>query len=236
MSYCPRCGVELEQEQDRCPLCHAPIPDQTLPLPEEERYSDLVAAPASRRNPRFARALALRVLTAVFAAPLFVSLGIDFVISGSWQWSRFVAGGIVVAWVFAALPVAVPRRPWLVLSIDLAATVALLWFIDRLDGVLSWFGPLALPIAASGFLLAGAVVLLAIRAKELGANLAGFILAAIALHSLFIDVSVRLFLDRVPLISWSVIVVLALSPLVVLLLSYHYRLRKRPDFQRIFHA
>lgn len=236
MPYCPACGVELDPDQTRCPLCHAPIPDQTEPLPEATRYSDLVAPPAPRRDPGFARALALRVLTAVFAAPLLVSLGIDFVISGSWQWSRFVAGGIAVVWVFAALPVAVPRRPWLVLSIDLGASLALLWFIDNLDGTMTWFAPLALPIAAGGFLLSGGVVMLARRAKELGANLAGFILTAIALHSVIIDVAIRAYLGRMPLISWSAIVFLALSPLVVLLLSYHYRLRTRPDFQRIFHV
>ena len=45
MTYCSRCGVEVEERAQVCPLCEAPIQRLDEPREDPARYPDIVATP-----------------------------------------------------------------------------------------------------------------------------------------------------------------------------------------------
>jgi hypothetical protein len=108
MPYCPRCGVEVEQRLDRCPLCDTAIPKDVREHPEEPgEYPEDVIPPKPlyrELTRRQKRVLATSLIIFLGLFPIAITLGIDLFQHGSVTWSYYVLvpvlGAALIAWFF----------------------------------------------------------------------------------------------------------------------------------------
>lgn len=239
MPYCSQCGVEVDAHTQYCPLCAAPIQkvneagEPRLPAyPQEDRER-----PEDRRaRSRIRRMIAFQIVTLALATPLVVVVVTDllfgrYVVS----WSSYVAVSLAVVWVYAAVPLLLPSSAFRILLIDVAATAAFLAVLDLLSGGIDWFVPLGLPLIGAVVLIAVAIWLLSRRARRLGANLAGYILVAVAAVAVITETVVESYLSGPISLDWSLIVAVATLPVAVSLLYIHFVLSRHIDLKRRFH-
>lgn len=108
MAYCPRCGVEIEERHERCPLCNTKIPDEVREQTEEPGdFPEEVIPPKPLYRKLSARHIKLLIFSLMLFAGLFpiaLTVGIDLARNGSVTWSYFVAvplvGAAVIGWFF----------------------------------------------------------------------------------------------------------------------------------------
>lgn len=247
MPYCSRCGVEVDDTVDFCPLCEAPIQrfnedgtvkdesaGQEPQLPEYPREDREHAQDRSERF-RIRRMIALQIITTVLATPLVVVLATDLLFGRHVTWSSYVVASLATAWIYSATPLLLPRRPIAIFAIDLAASAGYLAALDLITGGLEWFVPLGLPLIGAVVVVALVIWVLAVRAKRLGANLAGYILTGVALVCIFTETVVEAYLPSPIFLDWSLIVALGTLPVAGLMFYIHFYLSKRIDFRRKLH-
>ena len=229
MAYCSRCGVDVEERAETCPLCAAPIQRLDGAEPEPPRYPEVPALPG-----RQVRYLVWMVFTASLASVALAFAALDVVMNRSFTWSRYPLTGAGVLWLFVTLVVIFARRPIFVVAGQAVATAGFLVLIDMFDGSLDWFVPLALPVVAvvtGGCVLVWLVARLSRRAPAL---IAASVLGACAAGSVGIDLLVSGHLDGARM-SWSFIVLGACVPPTAFLLYFHFRLRKRIELAALLH-
>ena len=115
MSYCVKCGVELDEGAERCPLCGTPAwkPDETEP-----RYFPTKPAEVPRASRRAAAAL----LTAMLASVSLCCGLLNLILPTEHPWALYVAGAAVMLWIWFALPMLVRGIPiFFRLTVDVAA-------------------------------------------------------------------------------------------------------------------
>jgi len=229
MSYCSRCGVEVEERAVVCPLCQAPIQHLDEPRPEPRRYPEVVEIPA-----RQMRYLVWISSTAVLLSLSLAFVTLDVVLEGAITWSRYPLTGAGVIWLLITLVVAVARRPVFVIVGQAAATAGFLFFIDVFDGHLDWFVSLALPIVA---VVTGASILVWLVARlshRAPALIAAAVLFGCGAGSVALDLLISAYLGATHM-SWSFVVLGAVVPFLVVLLYFHLRLGRRIHLGRILH-
>jgi hypothetical protein len=229
MTYCSRCGVEVEERAEACPLCEAPIQRLDGPREEPARYPDVVAAP--NRQLRYL----VWILSTAALSSLALTFGtLDVVLNRRITWSFYPLVGAGVIWLLMTVVVAVARRPVFVIVGQAVATGGFLFFIDISDGRLHWFVPLALPIVA---VVTGASILVWLVARlsrRAPALVAAAVLFGCGAGSVAVDLLVSAYLGA-PGMSWSWVVLGAAAPLVLFLLYFHIRLGRRIHLGRILH-
>ena len=115
MSYCVKCGVELDEGAERCPLCGTPAwkPDETAP-----RYFPTKPAEVPRASRRAAAAL----LTAMLASVSLCCGLLNLILPTEHPWALYVAGAAVMLWIWFALPMLMRGIPiFFRLTADVAA-------------------------------------------------------------------------------------------------------------------
>ena len=140
MSYCVKCGVELDEGAERCPLCGTPAwkPDETEP-----RYFPTKPAEVPRASRRAAAAL----LTAMLASVSLCCGLLNLILPTEHPWALYVAGAAVMLWIWFALPMLVRGIPiFFRLTADVAAIGIYVWIISVALHGGRWFRGLVLPM------------------------------------------------------------------------------------------
>jgi len=236
MPYCSRCGVEVDDNVARCPLCEAPIQkfsgDDGYPWPSEE--APLPPTPPLSGDERIA--LAKTITTLGFLIPASVVLTVDWFISKELDWSLYTLISLGAAWMWAIIPLMFPRLPYLIIGLATLVAVALEWGIGLMSGSIIWILKMGMPIVILAGGLAALVTLMGRTAKEVGSNLAGWILIAAAILSMGIDIFTNFGISGSWTPGWSIVVVSTLLPIAALLLYIHYRPSRRSRLRRYFHV
>ena len=154
--YCIRCGVELADTEKQCPLCMTRVYHPELRQPEEKPLYPKNRFPEANRISRGIPAL----LTGVFALALFFSLLCDLQLHRELTWSNYVAGALVVAYVFFVLPSWFQKpNPVIFVPCSFAAVTAYLLQLNLVTHG-DWFLPFAFPVTGGLCLLTTALVTL----------------------------------------------------------------------------
>lgn len=232
MSLCRHCGVEVDNDVTRCPLCRRPLRgegDQVATPPPQP-----VAAPPAAS--RLLRRWLLEIFTVLAVCGAIVVSAADLAYGMSFTWSRYVLVSIGFLWLSGVLLI-VCLRWWLLYVVAETAAVGLfLWLLDGLTPGASWFPSLAFPIT----LLAGTLLVLTLSARRLLGNslLAILSIATLApgLFVLGLELILNDFLlDRL-FVSWSAVAFACALPFVLILLILRRWFRKKEsEFRRVFH-
>ena len=141
MPYCPRCGVEVEERLDACPLCDTRIPEEVRQRPEKpvepSRYPEDVIPPTPMyrtMSTRQRRILTVALIIFMGVFPILLTGGIDMARNGGVTWSYYVAIPVVGAALMVWLFVRFGRRP--IVSVTAAMLILMviqLLIADRSD-------------------------------------------------------------------------------------------------------
>ncbi len=232
MSYCVHCGVELDDQARRCPLCGTPVVDPSAREPDRE-------APffASRRVevPPVSKTELALLLTGMLASVTICCSVVNLFVGRTVAWSLYVTGAAAMLWFWCVLPLLARHLPvWARLTLDVGAIGLYVYLISlALRG--KWFFSLALPILAVAAALAlGLGLALPVRGRSLLTAAALVILAFGVLM-----LGVEFFWDRYfqgrwqP--GWSVAVFLACVALVIPLVIVRRVPSLREEARRRFH-
>lgn len=154
--YCVRCGAELSDSEEKCPLCGTIVFHPDIPRPQGEKPYPVDTA----RQETASRAGVLFLLTMGFVLPLILCLLCDWKINGSIVWSGYVSGALVLLYVMIVLPLWFKKPiPVVFVSADFAALGLFLLYIDFATHG-HWFLTFALPVTGGLMLIADAAVTL----------------------------------------------------------------------------
>lgn len=237
MAYCPDCAVELDDGRHHCPLCGAAVQAEQ-PQPET-RFPPPAEADEAERTPidwPRLRTLLAEVIGVLLFSPCVVIGAADVILNGALTWSRYWMLSLWGAWVYGILVLYFLRRPAVFYVGLFLNTMLLLAGLDSFTPGKTWFLPVGLPILGAVALLIGAVDGVCLVTRVSWSNLSAYVLSAVAVFCVTVDLLVRNFVGDAVVPTWSLIVVGSLVPAVVFLLYIHYRLSKDVDLGKIFHV
>ncbi len=136
--YCVNCGVELHDQEEKCPLCGTPVyrPDSVPPPSAEKLYSDRIARSSIRVNRvKYTRTTGFVMI--VLAALVAI---VNLCVSGNLSWAKYALISIAELWLCMVVPVKFAKKmPVGRIALILAlATCAYLLLLDWFIGFSMW--------------------------------------------------------------------------------------------------
>ena len=99
--YCVKCGVELDDAEKVCPLCGLKVYHPDLKLEEAKKSYPISKVPSYETVNKQG---ILLLITAALMVPVVICILCDIAITGSFSWSGYVLGGILLFYVCGVLP------------------------------------------------------------------------------------------------------------------------------------
>lgn len=244
MPYCPDCGVEIGNAP-RCPLCGLPNPkaisDAQNPCEDADTTGKHPATNiifeggenAFSREEK--RTVLWEVLSVAFAIAIVVLGSVNLFESKRLSWSLYPVVSILLLWVEATAFLVLRNKQVTSILLSAIAPPAFLLGLGFASGSPRWALGLAIPIAVLVESLAGALVLAIGKSKRKGLNLVAYVLVAMAVLCMGLEIFIDLFVRGVIVFDWAPICVIALLPIAGFLLYLHYRVIKTANLRRLFH-
>lgn len=202
MSYCVHCGVELGDDQKRCPLCGTTVLDPGR-LSDED-VQTFFPTRQTRVAPVSKRGMALLLTSMLASVALCCSL-LNLVLKPGTPWYLFVLGAAVMLWVWTVFPLLARWAPgWLKLGLDVAAVGLYVWLIAQALNGMKWFMGLAVPMLLWGTVILGLACFI-FRKKRSMLSTITVILAAVGLICVDVEVCCDLYFHAVVDMGWSLV-------------------------------
>ena len=155
--FCIQCGVKLADTEKKCPLCGTAVYHPELkqadvpPLYPQNRH------PKPQANPQIFNGL----MVILFLIPLLICFLADLKRNGELNWFGYAAGGILLLYIVAALPLWFKKpNPVIFVPCDFFALILFLFYINYTIGS-AWFWNLALPLMGTlGIIICAMVTLI----------------------------------------------------------------------------
>lgn len=236
MPYCVKCGVELDGNVPNCPLCGT-----SVTLPESEwgtarKYPDPEVTEVRDRyttEERYRKAL--EAITLLLLVPFLILMSIDIIVTRNLSWSRIPLTALVYTWMIFFFPLFFRKNPAIVIIGEVTSVTMLVAMIDFVANFrFEWFLTVAVPLLVFLFVLVSLVVLLSAGAKRKGANIAAYIIAAVGLFCVFIEIIVGYSIYSDVRLFWSPFVLAPCLVIAASLLYFHHRIKRLKGFRRFF--
>ncbi|MBQ2734589.1 MAG: hypothetical protein IJF33_02035 [Clostridia bacterium] len=142
--YCIKCGVELSDGQEICPVCNTRVYHPDLPVSARPTYPKKEFA-----SEAFNRRGVLLAITVLCVIPLLLPIVFDLIWHATVTWSGYVAGGVLLGYLAVLLPLWFKHpNPAIFVPCDFAALILYLLYIDlHTNG--GWFLGFAFPVTAA---------------------------------------------------------------------------------------
>lgn len=149
--YCIKCGVELAESEKVCPLCGLkPYHPEISENNGEKPYPTSKVPSYETVNKQGI----LFLITMAFLVPMIITILCDRTITGSFSWSGYVVGGLILFYISIVLPAWFKNpNPVIFIPVFFAAAIVFLLYIDIATGE-GWFLSFAFPaVGAFGFII-----------------------------------------------------------------------------------
>lgn len=197
--FCIKCGVELGEAEKRCPLCHTRVyhPDFEIgDAPPLYPPHD----PEVKKMNRHTILFLLAVTVFLVAVQL---LTFDLRFTGGISWSYYPAGGLLMLYVMAVLPLWFRRpNPVVFVPVSFATALLYLWGVSFMSGG-KWFFTFALPAVLGAALITTAVIVLSRYVKRGYFYIAGGAVLATGAYSLLLEILIYTTFDGGRFYFWS---------------------------------
>jgi len=154
--YCVNCGVKLQDEVDKCPLCSIPVwkPEELEKF--EEKFPKGMY-PVKRRAGRITVVSFITVILLAVCLSCFIACMTTI---GKIGWSSYVILGIIAMYVIAVLPFWFSRNhPFVFVPVDFGVICVYLLFVCLSTGG-KWFLSFAFPVVMIvGILVTGSLAI-----------------------------------------------------------------------------
>jgi len=158
MAYCIKCGVELSESEEKCPLCNTVVFHPDLPPQSGKRPYPPYRA---EREETMKSSGVLFILTFIFFSAMAMTLIINLSVNGAVTWGGYPTGALLVIYFSVIFPMWFKRpNPVICAGADFAAVALYLMYINYItEG--NWFVTFALPVTGGlAFITVGAIALL----------------------------------------------------------------------------
>jgi len=237
MSYCSRCGVEVHNLAENCPLCHAPIqkfPDDPAPgrtFPTDE----LVSPGPPKMNKKEKRRLASVLTGFGMLIPVLITMAVDLTINRELTWSLYPLIILTACFLIVLTALYFSRRPGTIIGLNFLIICTLLGLLYSFTNFPFIALKIGFPITCFALFCSYFVVFTSTRAQKKGANVAAFILIASGMFCIMTDLLLNYSLSGSFIPGWSLIVLGATQPVSMILLYLHYRKEKDSKLKKYFH-
>ena len=248
MPYCSKCGVEVNDDVKECPLCFLPIqqfPDETAEEPSKKKYPDRtdkqvngrtypdheVESPTKRILTHKEKLIrAWEIIGVSLLIPFLIVTFTNLIINTTITWAKFPMIALMLVWLLCTFPLVFTKRPVIVIIGIAISLIGFLVLVDYFDNwSINWVHILAIPIIALVLTLSIAVVIPSVKVKNKGMNIAAFILFAVGLLNLGLDLIISI--HEGISVSWSLFVLVPTFIVGGFLMYMHYRFTKDTDFK-----
>lgn len=236
MPYCSKCGVEVDSDIKKCPLCQFTIPEI------EELNSDLSKFPiAINEYPQQLTNLKIKIFKSIaifFISTIIILLLLNRKISGGITWSKYTSLIFSAMVMYAFFGFGFIKSFKKAFTGVAMTTIALLFLIDAIKGGLTWFAPIGLPIVLAIFFIVMIIVYISKKSRSRGLNVIAYSLLGISVLCLVIEFCLTNYVYGFVDLSWSTIVCVQLFALSVILFYIHYRFpeKYKNRIKRFFHV
>ena len=145
MSYCVKCGVELDDSAVKCPLCDTAVylPDAAPAQSADSPFSQKKVIPKDAK-----KEFAASVISVLLAIPMIVCGIVNLFYRRDGFWSAYVITSVLLFWIIVILPFYLRKiRPYLMWFIDTAAVLAYVYvFFPLRKEDADYYLTVALPI------------------------------------------------------------------------------------------
>jgi hypothetical protein len=161
---------------------------------------------------------------------------LDLLISKGLRWSLFSDISIIAAWIIITLFLFARRRRVVIIP-SLAMTILTsLFLIDLIHKGIEWFLPVGLPVTLALFVAVGIITILYEEAHLKGLNIVAAGLIVLSSLSVITEFVLDKYLHGVINMRWSLITSVSILPVALILVFYHYRLKKGNRLDSFFHV
>lgn len=218
--FCPKCGNSVPDGSTFCNRCGAAVsvtaPCQpTTPPPEPQKKYGFFKKPTKAGKSYAAIATALMVF------PATLCVAIDFIFT-RFEWSSYVVGFLLVAWIVAVFPSLKLTPPAVNSIISFVAIICYFFYIAGKTGHFQWFYKYCLPLVllAAVFLSVDASIFGSGKIKPL--HVLSILSIESAIYLIAIEATVDKFFTNQVNIRWSLITACFAVSAVALLEAIHY--------------
>ncbi|MBN1799060.1 MAG: hypothetical protein JW822_10805 [Spirochaetales bacterium] len=233
MPYCSQCGVEVEEYIDVCPLCSTPIHKSKVIIDKKNlKFPD---KPVIDKKTGILRFLAWEIIGVALLTAFLIILLTNLITDLNITWARYPLASIFTVWLLATFPLLLTKNPLLIALFSVTTIMIFIAFIDIIDNwTVDWYYYIALPIALLLIIVTGLVIMLSIKVKKKGVNIAAFILFGTGTIAVGLDVIINYALSNFIILSWSLFVIIPILLTGIFLLYIHYRLMRIRDVKKWF--
>lgn len=236
MLYCHHCGVQVEPEHQVCPLCREVLDPSADALPPASQAFASVhedTGPSSEQV-LHKRGLIMVVYSVILAIPALICLVVDQLYHGN-GWSGYVLLSLGLAWVLLYIPLYFMNHSLTGSMSMILSVAAFLLGIDYMDGRIEWALSLAIPLLAWTALAVFAAWLSFHALYHTMAFAFSGLVSSIAMLCLGIEISVDLFVHGLVILEWSLVVLAASLPLIVIGLVLGFTWKRSARLRRFLH-
>ncbi|MHA1435739.1 MAG: hypothetical protein ACTSO7_18015 [Candidatus Heimdallarchaeota archaeon] len=166
MPYCSRCGVEVEPNKEKCPLCDTKIQELE---DEEEKYTSkypeevVVEEKLPKRTSKQRRIIAFEIVSIALLIPLLITLSTNLIISKNVTWALYPISSLILTWFLVSIPLLFPKKPFIIIPGEVIPLTLFLLVMDYIDDLpdtsLTWYVNMALPTLGLTLVIVSAVVI-----------------------------------------------------------------------------
>jgi len=232
MTLCANCGVELDDGLKVCPLCGR-NPENSS---EKNEPASVNASGVMQLHRKETRKFLWELNGIIAFSGIAVCTIVDLITNKSLNWSLYSGVSVLAAWIILTLVLFTYKWSLVMVSALMITILAALYIIDLLSGGQEWFFPVALPITASAFMVAGIVMIIYKYLKLKGLNVIASGLIVLSGFLIITEMSLDKYLRGIVELHWSLIAAVSIFPVAMLLFFYHYRMKKGNRLDSFFHV
>lgn len=237
MIYCYRCGVQLDDDAEACPLCHTPVPtdaEERMPAVEPERFTPYPGTSIGNGDFRWDSRVSSRILTALLLPPIIPLLAIWYAQEPGMPWVLWTSAVLGAGWLVLVPLRRISRWPVaysvLVGLIGAAMTVG----VDATWGPVDWSLQVAAPVALLAAISVAALAKVTRRFSDWGLPALATATIGSAVVWSVTDGLINRFYGE-PFIGAAFALLVLAAPISAVAFYLHYGLRVRVDLRKLFH-
>jgi len=227
--YCAKCGVRLSDTEKVCPLCGLKVYHPEL---EQSEGSELYPTGRFPKSEKPSKAVQM-VLTVLFLITGGVMLYYDLGPDGHMEWSGYVIGALVVAYVSIVLPMWFVRaNPVIFFPCAMASVCSYLLYISLVTQG-GWFMSFAFPVTGGITLIAETAIVLLRYVRGGKLYIIGSAIAALGAFMMLTEFLMSITFESVSFIGWCFYPIIVLGGIGAFLIFLGICRPARESIERI---
>lgn len=235
MPFCKRCGVEISQKLNKCPLCRGNLSDkiewdENKMFPDEDQIEKEI-------DYRYKKDIKIlwSILTLIFSVSIFIFLIIFLKFPKSKSWIFYPILSILALFNLITISFFLYKKTILFFLLSFLNILLFLFLLDILDGKIVWFFKLGLPILLNLHILGGILFIIIKNLKKKSFNIFGVLFLLISIFCIILDIIINFYSYNNLDFIWSPFVAAILIPISIYFFYLQYIAKKDLDIDRFFH-